>query len=89
MASAEVASQQPPHKETFHVINHPTDAINEALTGLTLANPYLSYDKTHKIVYRSDIKSIRDTKVTVVGFSGGGQYVRLESICKAWHHNDI
>jgi hypothetical protein len=74
MASAEVESQHPLPKQTFHVINHPADAINEALTGLTLAHPYLSYDKTHKIVYRSDLENIRSDRVTVVGFSGGGQY---------------
>jgi hypothetical protein len=62
-------------KETFHLINDPTDAINEAAIGLTELHPFLSYEVKHKIVYRSDLESFRGKRVTTIGFAGGGQYV--------------
>jgi dihydroxyacetone kinase len=62
-------------KETFHFINDPCDAINEAAVGLTEHNPNLSYSPTHKIVYRSDLDAFRKDHVTTIGFAGGGQYV--------------
>jgi hypothetical protein len=62
-------------KETFHFINDPSDAINEAAIGLTEYNPNLSYSPTHKIVYRSDLGTFRKDHVTTIGFAGGGQYV--------------
>jgi dihydroxyacetone kinase len=62
-------------KETFHFINEPADAINEAAVGLTEHNPNLSYSATHKIVYRSDLDTFRKDYVTTIGFAGGGQYV--------------
>ncbi|KUJ16842.1 DAK1/DegV-like protein [Mollisia scopiformis] len=61
-----------PTKETFHFINDPADAINEAAIGLTEHNPTLSYEVAHKIVYRSDLESFRRDHVTTIGFAGGG-----------------
>jgi hypothetical protein len=61
------------HSETFHFINDPTDAINEAAIGLTEHYPRLSYSPAHKIVYRSDLDSFRNDHVTTIGFGGGGQ----------------
>jgi hypothetical protein len=66
-------------KETFHFINDPADAINEAAIGLTEYNANLSYSPTHKIVYRSDLDAFRKDHVTTIGFAGGGQYVSLAS----------
>ena len=60
-------------KETFHFINDPADAINEAAIGLTEHNANLSYSPTHKIVYRSDLDAFRKDHVTTIGFAGGGQ----------------
>jgi len=60
-------------KETFHFINNPAEAINEAAIGLTEHNPNLSYSASHKIVYRSDIEKFRKDHVTTIGFAGGGQ----------------
>lgn len=60
-------------KETFHFINDPTHAINEAAVGLTEHNPNLSYATAHKIVYRSDLDTFRTDHVTTIGFAGGGQ----------------
>lgn len=60
-------------KETFHFINDPADAINEAAIGLTEYNANLSYSPTHKIVYRSDLDAFRKDHVTTIGFAGGGQ----------------
>jgi dihydroxyacetone kinase len=60
-------------KETFHFINDPADAINEAAIGLTEHNPNLSYSASHKIVYRSDLETFREGHVTTIGFAGGGQ----------------
>lgn len=59
--------------ETFHFINEPTDAINEAAIGLTEHFPYLSYSLAHKILYRSDLDEFRKDHVTTIGFGGGGQ----------------
>lgn len=67
---AEAMAVPPPAKETFHFINDPADVINEALT---LHNPWLSYVPTHKIIYRSDLADFRDSHVTTIGFSCGGQ----------------
>jgi hypothetical protein len=70
--AAETQPKQPT-KETFHFINDPTDAINEAAIGLTEHNPNLCYSPTHKIVYRSDLDTFRKAHVTTIGFAGGGQ----------------
>ena len=64
-----------PAKETFHLINDPADAINEAAIGLTEHNANLSYSSSHKIVYRSDLDTFRKDHVTTIGFAGGGQQV--------------
>ncbi|KAL2061662.1 hypothetical protein VTL71DRAFT_7039 [Oculimacula yallundae] len=61
-----------PAKETFHFINDPADAINEAAIGLTEHNANLSYAIAHKIVYRSDLETFRKDHVTTIGFAGGG-----------------
>jgi len=63
---------RPISKETFHFINDPLDAINEAAIGLTEHNPNLSYIPAHKIVYRSDLDAFRKDHVTTIGFAGGG-----------------
>ncbi|CAD0028155.1 unnamed protein product [Aureobasidium pullulans] len=59
-------------RETFHFINKPEDAINEALSGLTHIHPNLSYNPPYKILYRSDLGTFRNNHVTTIGFSGGG-----------------
>ncbi|KAK5127833.1 hypothetical protein LTR85_004950 [Meristemomyces frigidus] len=59
-------------KETFHFINDPAEAINDALTGLTYLNPSLSYHKEYKIVYRNDLPTFSESHVTTIGFAGGG-----------------
>ncbi|KAK5014629.1 Dak kinase [Cryomyces antarcticus] len=71
---ATLAPSHPPArtKQTFHVINSPADAVTEALTGLTEHNPFLSFAPAHKIVYRSDLDTFRESHVTTIGFSGGG-----------------
>lgn len=60
-------------QETFHFINTPADAVNEAAFGLTEHHPNLSYVPVHKIVYRSDLETFRKDHVTTIGFAGGGQ----------------
>jgi hypothetical protein len=62
-----------PAKETFHFINNPADAINEAAIGLTEHNPNLSYSSSHKIVYISNLDTFRKDHVTTIGFAGAGQ----------------
>ncbi|KAG9664918.1 Dak kinase, partial [Aureobasidium melanogenum] len=70
---AAATQQAPPAvKETFHFINKPEDAINEALAGLTHIHPNLSYNPPYKILYRSDLGTFRNNHVTTIGFSGGG-----------------
>lgn len=59
-------------QETFHFINSPADAINDALTGLTYLKPDLSYNAEYKVVYRSDLSSFSEDHVTTIGFAGGG-----------------
>lgn len=68
----ETQTKAPPAKETFHFINDPADAINEALNGLTYLNPNLSYNAEYKIVYRNDLPKFSQSHVTTIGFSGGG-----------------
>ncbi|KAJ9620597.1 hypothetical protein H2203_007804 [Taxawa tesnikishii (nom. ined.)] len=70
--ATETEAKPVPTKETFHFINDPADAINEALTGLTHLHPNLSYAPQYKIVYRSDLNTFRRSHVTTIGFSGGG-----------------
>ena len=70
--ATETESRAQSTKETFHFINDPVDAINEALTGLTYLNPSLSYHADYKIVYRSDLAAFAEDHVTTIGFSGGG-----------------
>ena len=62
-------------KETFHFINDPAHAINEAAIGLTEHNANISFSPTHKIVYRRDLEVFREDHVTTIAFAGGGQYV--------------
>lgn len=59
-------------QETFHFINDPADAINDALAGLTHLKPDLSYNTEYKVVYRSDLSSFSEHHVTTIGFAGGG-----------------
>ncbi|USW54313.1 Putative DhaK domain-containing protein [Septoria linicola] len=70
--AAETANRPPAAKETFHFINDPADAINEALTGLTHLKPDLSYHAEYKIVYRNDLSTFSEDHVTTIGFAGGG-----------------
>ena len=60
-------------QETFHFINCPSEAINEAAIGLTEHHSNLSYSPSHKILYRSDLETFREDHVTTIGFAGGGQ----------------
>jgi hypothetical protein len=68
-----MATETQTKQETFHFINDPSDAIKEAATGLTESHSNLSYLPSHKIVYRSDLESFRQDRVTTIGFAGGGQ----------------
>jgi dihydroxyacetone kinase len=61
-----------PRKETFHFINEPTEAISDAMTGLTYLKPDLSYNREYKTVYRSDLQEFSQSHVTTIGFAGGG-----------------
>lgn len=70
--ATETHTKAPPAKETFHFINDPADAINDALTGLTYLNPSLSYNAEYKTIYRNDIASFATDHVTTIGFAGGG-----------------
>ncbi|PIA93093.1 Dihydroxyacetone kinase 1 [Cercospora beticola] len=70
--TTETAKQPPPAKETFHFINDPAEAINDALTGLTHLKPNLSYNAEYKIVYRNDLSTFSESHVTTIGFAGGG-----------------
>ncbi|KAF2217962.1 hypothetical protein CERZMDRAFT_64045 [Cercospora zeae-maydis SCOH1-5] len=73
--ATETASPPPPPpapKETFHFINSPAEAINDALTGLTHLQPTLSYNPEYKIIYRSDLPTFSTSHVTTIGFAGGG-----------------
>lgn len=60
-------------QETFHFINDPSEAVNEAAIGLAEHHSNLSYSPSHKILYRSDLESFREDHVTTIGFAGGGQ----------------
>ncbi|KAF2235654.1 DAK1/DegV-like protein [Viridothelium virens] len=70
----ETQTQPPTSKstQTFHLINTPQTTIHDALTGLTSLHPSLSYSATHKILHRADLATHRTSRVTVIGFSGGG-----------------
>ena len=70
--ATEIQTKAPPTKETFHFINDPADAVNDALTGLTYLKPSLSYNKEYKIVYRNDLETFAQDHVTTIGFAGGG-----------------
>jgi len=72
MATETAIQSQPPAKQTFHFINHPSEAISDALTGLTYLKPSLSYNKEYKTVYRSDLPTFSQNHVTTIGFAGGG-----------------
>jgi dihydroxyacetone kinase len=72
-AAIQTQPQTQAPRETFHFINAPADAINEAAHGLTEHHPTLSYAPAHKIVYRSDLDTFRRDHVTTIGFAGGGQ----------------
>ncbi|KAK3678296.1 hypothetical protein LTR78_001591 [Recurvomyces mirabilis] len=70
--ATETQTKAPPAKETFHFINDPAEAINDALTGLTYLKPSLSYHREYKIVYRNDLQAFAQDRVTTIGFAGGG-----------------
>ncbi|KAK4499118.1 hypothetical protein PRZ48_009630 [Zasmidium cellare] len=70
--ATETATKAPPPKETFHFINNPSDAINEACHGLTVLKPDLSYNPDYKILYRNDLPTFSESHVTTIGFAGGG-----------------
>jgi dihydroxyacetone kinase len=70
--ATDTQAKAPPPKETFHFINEPSDAINDALTGLTYLKPDLSYNKEYKVVYRNDLADFSEKHVTTIGFAGGG-----------------
>lgn len=71
MATA-IQTNAPPAKETFHFINDPSDAIGDALTGLTYLKPSLSYNAEYKVIYRNDLSTFSKSHVTTIGFAGGG-----------------
>jgi dihydroxyacetone kinase len=70
--ATETQTRAPPAKETFHFINDPADAINDALTGLTHLKPDLSYNQEFKTIYRNDLSAFAADHVTTIGFAGGG-----------------
>ncbi|KAK0365261.1 hypothetical protein LTR91_023450 [Friedmanniomyces endolithicus] len=70
--ATETQTKPPPAKETFHFINDPAEAINDALVGLTYLKPSLSYNREYKTVYRNDLPTFARDHVTTVGFAGGG-----------------
>ncbi|TKA81789.1 hypothetical protein B0A55_02152 [Friedmanniomyces simplex] len=70
--ATETQTKLPPAKETFHFINDPTEAINDALIGLTHLKPSLSYNREYKTVYRNDLPTFVQDHVTTIGFAGGG-----------------
>ena len=57
--AAETASTPPsvlkPSKRNLYMINNPTNVTHEALMGLTLQHPSLSYELEHKIIYPRDL----------------------------------
>ncbi|KXL50531.1 MAG: hypothetical protein FE78DRAFT_27290 [Acidomyces sp. 'richmondensis'] len=70
--ATETQTKDPSAKETFHFINNPSDAIHDALTGLTYIKPSLSYNAEYKIIYRNDLCQFAENHVTTIGFAGGG-----------------
>ncbi|KAK0324159.1 hypothetical protein LTR82_004595 [Friedmanniomyces endolithicus] len=70
--ATETQTKPPPAKETFHFINDPAEAINDALVGLTYLKPSLSYNREYKTVYRNDLPTFARDHVTTIGFAGGG-----------------
>ncbi|KAK1069510.1 hypothetical protein LTR74_004835 [Friedmanniomyces endolithicus] len=70
--ATETQTKPPPAKETFHFINDPAEAINDALVGLTYLKPSLSYNREYKTVYRNDLPTFAQDHVTTIGFAGGG-----------------
>ncbi|KAK4959934.1 hypothetical protein LTR10_002823 [Elasticomyces elasticus] len=70
--ATETQTKTQPSKETFHFINDPAEAINDALTGLTYLKPSLSYNREYKTIYRNDLKEFARDHVTTIGFAGGG-----------------
>ncbi|KAK4893624.1 hypothetical protein LTR27_008091 [Elasticomyces elasticus] len=70
--ATETQTKTQPSKETFHFINDPAEAINDALTGLTYLKPSLSYNREYKTIYRNDIQDFARDHVTTIGFAGGG-----------------
>ncbi|KAK0260265.1 hypothetical protein LTR91_012111 [Friedmanniomyces endolithicus] len=70
--ATETQTKPPPAKETFHFINDPAEAINDALIGLTYLKPSLSYNREYKTVYRNDLPTFARDHVTTIGFAGGG-----------------
>ncbi|KAK5118509.1 hypothetical protein LTR62_003024 [Meristemomyces frigidus] len=70
--ATETQTRAPPARETFHFINEPTEAINDALAGLTCLKPSLTYHREYKIVCRNDLQTFAQDHVTTIGFAGGG-----------------
>ncbi|KAK5746300.1 hypothetical protein LTS12_022780 [Elasticomyces elasticus] len=70
--ATETQTKTQPSKETFHFINDPAEAINDALTGLTYLKPSLSYNREYKTIYRNDLQEFARDHVTTIGFAGGG-----------------
>ena len=70
--ATETQTKAPPPKETFHFVNDPAEAINDAMNGLTYLKPTLSYSKEYKVVYRNDLEAFSQSHVTTIGFAGGG-----------------
>ena len=70
--ATEPQTKPTPAKETFHFINTPSTAINDACHGLTYLKPTLSYNAEYKILYRQDLASFSESHVTTIGFAGGG-----------------
>ncbi|KAJ1563113.1 hypothetical protein HK096_001955, partial [Nowakowskiella sp. JEL0078] len=52
------------------LVNSTNDVVDEALSGLVLANPGLALLSSHRVVFRSDIDQFKDTNVSII--SGGG-----------------
>lgn len=64
--------QSPTPQQTFHFINSPSTAVNDAFAGLTYLKPDLVHHPIHKIITRSDLDTYSRTHVTTIGFAGAG-----------------
>jgi dihydroxyacetone kinase len=52
------------------LFNKQKDIVDESLAGLITSNPLLSLIKSQRVLYRSDIDSVKDSQVSII--SGGG-----------------